>query len=107
MGGEPFEKENVQPLYDLLLWLHLTLNKSISVWIYSGFTYEELINNIHTSRLLSLCDVLVDGPFIEGLKDPSLQFRGSRNQRIIDTYESMLQGKVCLYKGVQNGTNLR
>lgn len=106
LGGEPFEQENADALSHLLVWLEWQLGKPFSVWIYSGFTYEELINNRDTLKLLLLCDVLVDGPFIDELKDPSLRFRGSKNQRIIDIPESFLQDRVCLYKGVHNGTYL-
>lgn len=70
-----------------------------TVWVYSGFTYEEIIRDSHMRRLLSLCDVLVDGPFIEAKRDVTLAFRGSSNQRIIDVQKSLLTGKAVLYKG--------
>lgn len=55
-----------------------------NVWIYSGFTYEEICEHADMMLLLQECDVLVDGPFIESLRDITLEFRGSKNQRIID-----------------------
>ncbi|MDO4316330.1 MAG: 4Fe-4S cluster-binding domain-containing protein, partial [Oscillospiraceae bacterium] len=67
----------------------------------SGFTYEELTTDgAHprcevTDEFLSLLDVLVDGRFVEELKDISLRFRGSRNQRLIDLNASRRAGHLC------------
>lgn len=80
-GGEPFSQaKEVKKLAQRLK------EQKKNIWIYSGYTYEELQNskNEHASELLSYCDVLVDGPFLLEQKDLSLPFRGSRNQRIID-----------------------
>ena len=93
LGGEPFE--NTHGLISLLK--KIKTNKSI--WIYSGYTYEYLIKNYKTLELLKLVDVLVDGPFIEGLKDLNLYYRGSRNQRIIDVKESLLNDELILLDG--------
>lgn len=54
-----------------------------NIWIYSGFTYEEILSDTIMAQLLLECDVLVDGLYIEELKDLSLKFRGSSNQNII------------------------
>lgn len=70
----------------------------LDVWVYSGFTYEELWKDYRTSALLMLCDVLVDGPFLQRLKDSSLAFRGSSNQRIIDVQKSVVRGSVVLWQ---------
>lgn len=103
LGGEPFEPENVKGLLSVVRGLKVITHKSI--WIYSGYTFEELMaykgNNEMTTnqfKLLSLCDVLVDGPFKEELKDPSLRFRGSSNQRIIDIPESIEAGHVVMWE---------
>lgn len=71
-----------------------------TVWIYSGYTFEELISRCdsQTQDVLRETDVLVDGPFIEALRDATLAFRGSSNQRIIDVQKSLHSGKVVLYK---------
>lgn len=80
-GGEPLiqAKELVQLAKKI---------KSIqkNIWVYSGFTYEEIINGNHPyqKELLDYCDVLVDGRFVIAERDLSLKFKGSRNQRIID-----------------------
>ena len=77
-GGEPFEPENEAALLPFLKEFR-ELYPIKDVWIYSGFTYEELKGR----EMLKCCDVLVDGPFVAELKDAGLAFRGSRNQRII------------------------
>lgn len=66
------------------------------VWIYSGFTYEQIQRDEQRFKLLSLCDILVDGEFVLDQKDESLKFRGSRNQRVIDIQKSKQEGKVVL-----------
>ena len=67
-----------------------------TIWIYSGYTYEEIISNENRLRLLKLCDVLVDGRFVEELKNPLLKFRGSSNQRLIDIKESLKKSEIIL-----------
>ena len=67
------------------------------IWVYSGYTYEQLLRSSEDKKkLLDLCDVLVDGPFMIFLKDLSLRFRGSSNQRIIDIKKSTIDN-VVLY----------
>ena len=82
LGGEPTEEENAAVLIPFLKRVRAALpNKDI--WLYSGYTYEAL----RDKEILSLADVLVDGPFLLEQKDAGLAFRGSRNQRIIDLRE--------------------
>lgn len=61
-----------------------------TIWCYTGFTYEEILDNAWLSKILPYIDVLVDGPFIEELKTIELPYRGSSNQKIIklNEYES-------------------
>ncbi len=65
-----------------------------NIWCYTGFTFEACLRTESQLRLLRSIDVLVDGPFIEKLRDTSLCFRGSSNQRIIDVQKSLRTGKV-------------
>lgn len=69
-----------------------------NIWCYTGFTFEELVNknDANITELLKNIDVMVDGPFILDLKDTSLRFKGSSNQRIIDVKESLLTNSVKL-----------
>lgn len=67
-----------------------------NVWIYTGYTWEDIIKNEDFLNAIRQADVLIDGPFILNLKDPDLPFRGSSNQRIIDIQQSLLQDAVVL-----------
>lgn len=89
LGGEPFEPSNQRALIPLLRRVHQEYPEK-TIWAYSGYTYERDILNPQgkahcevTDELLSYIDVLVDGEFILEQRDISLQFRGSRNQRIL------------------------
>ena len=74
-----------------------------SIWSFSGFTLEELLdpegyaNCEVTKEMLSLIDVLVDGRYDADLRDLSLRFRGSRNQRIIDLKKTFSEGEIVLW----------
>ena len=89
LGGEPMEPVNQRGLMPLLRRFHEELPQK-TLWVYSGYTYEtDLLDpsgRAHcevTDEFLSYVDVLVDGEFVESLKDITLQFRGSSNQRIL------------------------
>ena len=70
----------------------------LSVWLYTGYTFEELPPDAAT--LLEKVDVLIDGAFIESQRDLELQFRGSRNQRIIDLKKTRAQNKIVLWSEI-------
>lgn len=72
--------------------------KDISLWIYSGFRYENILQNSEMLELLKLCDVLVDGEFILEQRDMTLSYKGSRNQRIIDIQKSLTQKEIILWE---------
>lgn len=67
-----------------------------TLWVYTGFLFEEIVADKSIKELLPFTDVVVDGPFIKEFKDNSLIFRGSKNQRIIDVKESLEKGSVVL-----------
>ena len=95
LGGEPFL--NTQVAIQLAERVRKEFGNKKDIWIYSGYTYEQLLRSSEDKKkLLSLCDVLVDGPFMIFLKDLSLRFRGSSNQRIIDIKKSTIDN-VVLY----------
>lgn len=97
LGGEPFELINQKGLLPLIRRVkEVYPNKTI--WAYSGFLYEELkeMDFVETKEILNLIDVLVDGKFVEELKDPNLYFRGSSNQRIIDMNKTRKSKKIIL-----------
>lgn len=69
-----------------------------TVWCFSGFTYETILAHPKQRELLEQLDVLVDGPFVQALRDPDLLFRGSSNQRLIDVRKSLAANKVVLWQ---------
>ena len=93
LGGDPMYQAS--GFAELAREIHKRTNKDI--WCYTGFTFESLINP-EQRELLELLDVLVDGPFIEKLRDTDLLFRGSSNQRLIDVQASLYKGKVVLWQ---------
>ena len=92
-GGDPMYQ--AAGFAELARAIHEYSNKDI--WCFTGFTFESLIHD-DQRELLEYIDVLVDGPFIERLKDPDLLFRGSSNQRLIDVPASLFAGKVVLWQ---------
>ena len=93
LGGEPME--NADDLLELVQAVRRAVPEK-SIWVYSGFLYEEILAQPARKALLEACDVLVDGPFVDALKDPGLYFRGSSNQRVIDVAKSREAGKAVL-----------
>lgn len=91
LGGDPMEPENIDEVTSLCYIVKLLFpNKTI--WLYTGYTWEDI--RIRYPEILNYIDVLVDGPFIEDLKDISLAFRGSSNQRIIDVPATLKTGYI-------------
>ena len=103
LGGEPFEPDNQRALLPFLRRLRQQLPDK-TVWAFSGYTWEELTGQSRarceaTGALLSLVDVLVDGEFVEALRDISLRFRGSSNQRLLDVPASLAAGRPIPWEG--------
>ena len=93
LGGEPME--NTDGLTQIVQNVKQAMPDK-SVWVYSGFAYDEIIQDPQKKALLDVCDVLVDGPFVDDLKDPGLYFRGSSNQRVIDLKATRTSGQITL-----------
>lgn len=91
-GGHPFEKENRAEIYSLCKEIKDTYPTK-DIWLYTGYTYEFILNRTILD-IIALCDVIVDGPYIEEQRDITLKFRGSINQRLIDVKETIKQGKI-------------
>lgn len=102
LGGEPFEPENQAVLLPFLEKVK-KLYPGKTIWSYSGYTWEDLTSGTHrvctqdTPRMLSLIDILVEGPFVQELKNIRLRFRGSENQRIIQVKPSLEKGEIVLW----------
>ena len=101
LGGDPFEPENQRDLLPFLRRVRQAYPGK-DVWAYTGFTWEELHDDsAHprcevTDEMLSMIDILVDGPFILDKKDIRLRFRGSTNQRVIDVPETLKTGDIVI-----------
>ena len=91
LGGDPIERENISEVVTLCN-LVKRLYPDKTIWLYTGYKYEDIAEMY--PNVLEVIDVMVDGPFIEDLKDISLVFRGSSNQRIINVPESLKSGRV-------------
>ena len=91
-GGDPM----FQPVGFAALAKAIKEQSCKNIWCYTGYLFEELLENIQQRELLKYIDVLVDGRFVEVLKDECLRFRGSSNQRIIDVPASLASGKTVL-----------
>lgn len=103
LGGEPMEAENQRGLLELARAAKAA-HPEKTIWCYTGDVYEDLVDPASprhtecTDELLTLIDVLVDGPYIEEQHDITLRFRGSANQRVIDMSKTREAGEVVLWE---------
>lgn len=93
LGGEPLDPLNRDQVTALAEGIRF-LFRDKTIWIYTGYDYEE----VKDLKVMDYIDVLVDGQFIESYKDPSLQFKGSENQRIIDVQETRRSGSIQIWR---------
>ena len=90
LGGEPLHPVN----FPEVLVLAKEIRKKYpnkTQWLYTGYTYNEIINNTVMSKILNYIDVLCDGPFIQELRDPNLKWVGSSNQNVINIQQRISQ----------------
>ncbi len=103
LGGEPFEPENQRALMPFLKRVRGECPGK-DVWCFTGYTLDRELQSESRARcevtdeMLSLIDVLVDGRYVEALRNLALQFRGSENQRIIDLNQTRKKGEICLWR---------
>ena len=102
-GGHPLENENLNEVYELVSEIRKRFTDK-DIWLYTGYRLEDIINSplrdMNTTmrrRIVEMCDVVVDGKYIEELKDITLKWRGSRNQRVIDVKKTFEENKIVLY----------
>ena len=95
LGGEPFQKD-IKQMTNLLSRLVSEVAKPI--WLWSGYTIEQILSIPSKAHLLTYVDVLVDGRFELDKRDLSLKFRGSSNQRVIDVKATLLNNEIIIYK---------
>ena len=91
LGGEPLADENIKDVTDLIS--EIPLDKK--VWLYTGYVYENM--DSYRKAVSNSVDVLVDGQYVDELRNINLPFRGSSNQRLIDIRETIVEGKTKLW----------
>ena len=98
-GGHPLDPHNAPKVLEIVKRVKMVFpNKDI--WIYSGYEWENIIKDETLREIMRYTDVLVDGAYVDELRDISLPFRGSSNQRIIDVEKSLTENKVILWEEV-------
>lgn len=95
-GGDPFHPDNIETTR-LLSVLKLSHNNK-TLWIYTGYLWEDIIKDPKIRCILQWVDVIVDGEYMEELADVHYKWAGSTNQRVIDVQKSLKEGQVILYE---------
>lgn len=93
LGGDPFEPEN-RPMVETICGLARYEFPEKTIWMWTGYLWEDLCK----LTIMEYIDVLVDGPFVQELKDLRLPYRGSSNQRVIDVQASLREGTAVLWE---------
>ena len=105
-GGDPLHENNLDGVLHLVDRFRLSFpNKTI--WIYSGYQWSEIFNDgVYLTRdcagwkrreIVKKCDVMIDGKYVDSLRDPQLKWRGSSNQHVINIEKSMIKGEIVLW----------
>ena len=94
LGGEPLIERNIEPLTQLLRRVKV-IYPNKQVWLYTGGNFE--FESVRYDNLIEHCDVIIDGRYVDELKDYTLKFRGSSNQRVIDVQKSLELKETILY----------
>ena len=104
LGGEPLCNENVATIFTLIKTIKLRFPKK-KIWCYTGYTWEQIFNECQLDNIyymfrqdaVKMIDVLVDGRYVNELRDLTLAFRGSSNQRVIDVQKSLKTNSIVLW----------
>lgn len=96
-GGDPLHTNNLEDILNLVNKIHLLFPQK-TIWLYTGYTWEELMVDSKRKEIVSMCDVIVDGRYIDEKCDITLKWRGSSNQRVINVKQSISEGKIVLYE---------
>ena len=95
LGGEPLIERNIEPLTSLLIRVKENYPDK-KVWLYTGGNFE--FENIRCDNLIEHTDIVIDGQFKKELRDITLKWKGSSNQRVIDVQKSLKEGETILYE---------
>lgn len=93
LGGEPLHPKNIESVSMLCEYFKYKYPYK-TVWLWTGFRYEDILERENNYNIFNYVDVLVDGQFKEEYHNPTLRWRGSSNQRVIDVQSSLKEGKV-------------
>lgn len=115
LGGECLAEQNLNEVLKLIQEIRISFPEK-TIWLYTGFEWDQIMdikviqpifsckdlenkiqNILKRQEIIKQCDVLVDREYIDEQKDLSLKFRGSKNQRVIDVKQSLVQNKIVLY----------
>lgn len=110
LGGDPLHPKNVQNVLKIVDEIRVSYPTK-NIWLYTGYTWEQIMHPIITDinseqlkilqmrkELVNKCDVLIDGRYIDELRDVSLHWRGSSNQRVINVQETLKQNQIVLWE---------
>ena len=109
-GGDPLHPKNVQNVLKIVDEIRVSYPTK-KIWLYTGYTWEQIMHPVITDinseqlkmlqmrkELVSKCDVLIDGRYVDELRDVSLHWRGSSNQRVINVQETLKQDQIVLWE---------
>lgn len=108
LGGECLAEQNLDEILSLIKEIRNSFPTK-TIWLYTGYSYQKIfrgqssclsqkgLNNFKRRKIIKLCDVIVDGEYIDEQKDLTLKWRGSKNQNCIDVKQSLAQNKMVLY----------
>lgn len=96
-GGDPLHSHNYLEVFLLINEIRKKF-PSKNIWLYTGYTWEQLQNTREKMKVVVSCDVLVDGEFMQDLADVNYKWAGSTNQRVIDVQKSLRENKIVLYE---------
>ena len=108
LGGEPLAERNLDEVLSLIKEIRISFPEK-TIWLYTGYSYSEIfqgqssclsqegLNNFKRREIIKLCDVVVDGKYIDEQKDITKKWAGSKNQRVINVKESIKNNKIILY----------
>lgn len=108
LGGECLAEQNLDEVLSLIQEIRNSFPEK-TIWLYTGYSYQKIfrgesscisqegLNNFKRREIIKLCDVVVDGEYIDEQKDLALRWKGSKNQNVIDVKQSLAQNKMVLY----------
>lgn len=108
LGGECLAEQNLDEVLSLIKEIRISFPEK-TIWLYTGYTYSEIfrgqasclsqegLNNFKRRKIIKLCDVVVDGRYIDEQKDITKKWAGSKNQQVINVKESIKNNKIILY----------